>query len=202
MGSSNNAALLPLTGPACARIVFPKRHWDITHGTDTLADLCGDPLPDAYSVSYASANPALPPAKPKPRDIPKTNHLGEDLRGLALPAAMALKLPGGEVIALYGYIVGKRDGSSNYIYWNKAVGAECRGKTALSDGGYGSGEFFCTRQGRDIMRGPFVVVPQKYRKLRGEVKATFDFAGGSQVQVNLAWRAAGFPKLRDVLEGF
>ncbi|MEP4195563.1 MAG: hypothetical protein ABJL99_08005 [Aliishimia sp.] len=147
----------------------------------------------------AAANPALSPAKPTPGDIPKVNYLGERIRGFPLPAAVAFRQPDGEITGLYGYIVGKRDGTSNYAFWNKSVGVECHGKTQSNEEGYRVGEIICTDKDRTFMRGPFVVVPEKYKNLKGDVRATLDTPEGAQIRVNLAWRMGRFPKLNDLL---
>ncbi|MEX0370402.1 MAG: hypothetical protein AB3N09_07195 [Tateyamaria sp.] len=152
-------------------------------------------------LAGALAADPLRPTEPSRSDIPKLNFLGERVSGLILPAAAALRFDDGRIIAMLGYIIGQRNGTSNFVYWNQLERMECYGKTVPTDGNVGSGQFVCAEAGQEFMRGPFLVRPEKYKKREGDVKATFEMDDGSQVSVNLAWQRRRFPALERVLDG-
>ena len=66
-----------------------------------------------------AGNVVLPP-EPSRDDIPGVNQLGERVRGVALPTTTVVRWSDGEIMVLYGYIVGRMNGTSDYFYWNRS----------------------------------------------------------------------------------
>jgi len=149
------------------------------------------------------AQDVVHPTKPKMRDIPKRNHLGEKVRGIALFTTSVLRMPDGERFLLYGYIVGRPNGSSNYFLWNDKLNMECYGKTVRLKDKSGSGEFVCNRDGSPLMIGDFLVAPEKYMKFKATTTASFFDENGEIIWWVLRWQGRSrFPDPKPLLEAF
>ena len=146
-----------------------------------------------------AGNVVLPP-EPSRDDIPGVNQLGERVRGVALPTTTVVRWSDGEIMVLFGYIVGRMNGTSDYFYWNKAIGAECHGTTRRARDGSGQGVFSCSRNGTNLLQGDFQVVPEKYMKLRGTIAAAFAENDGGIAEVRIAWQGRSrFPDPRPMI---
>jgi hypothetical protein len=146
-----------------------------------------------------AGNVVLPP-EPSRDAIPSVNQLGERVRGIALPTTTVVRWSDGEIMVLYGYIVGRMSGASDYFYWNKATGVECHGITRRAPDGSGQGVFSCSRNGATLLQGDFQVVPETYMKLKGSIAAAFAENDGGVAEVRIAWQGRSrFPDPRPLI---
>jgi len=147
----------------------------------------------------AAASPILP-SEPSSRDIPSRNYLGERVRGISLYATNVMRLEDGEIVVLYGFIVGQMNGGSNYFLWNDQLNMSCFGKTERMSDGSGLGEYLCQRDGTVILRDSFGIIAEKYMKFRGDVIATYRGRNDGTFLVGLQWQGREqFPDYRPLV---
>ncbi|WP_420858088.1 hypothetical protein [Marivivens marinus] len=130
----------------------------------------------------------LLPTEPRVRDVPRQNYLGERVGGIALFATTVFRLEDGEIIVLYGFIVGRPNGDSNFFYWNDRLSMDCEGKTVRNEDGSGVGQFLCDRDGRQFLSDSFGVVAEKYMRFRGDISGSFIGVNGQPIEVLMQWQ--------------
>ena len=149
------------------------------------------------------AQEVVRPSRPTAAQLPRANHLGERVTGIRLSTTSVIELPGGETVLLYGYIVGKPNGDSNYFLWNDALDLACYGKTERQADGSGLGDLNCDRGDTQVLTGPFLVVAEKYGRLRATVSAVLATSDGRPYRAVLRWHGRdAFPDPEPLLAAF
>ncbi|MDA5092501.1 hypothetical protein O2N63_00160 [Aliiroseovarius sp. KMU-50] len=149
------------------------------------------------------ASDLMLPREPSKADIPARNYLGERVRGLTFRATSVSRRSDGQMVVMYGFIVGRPSGRANFFYWNDLQGIECHGTTRKDDRGRGVGVNICRQNGRTILRDKVTIPSEKYMHFHGTTKQKNRDLQGRVVWTILRWHLrSGFPNPQPLIDAF
>ncbi|MEP1354122.1 MAG: hypothetical protein ABJX32_07645 [Tateyamaria sp.] len=94
---------------------------------------------------------------------------------------------------MYGFIVGKRNGTSNVFYWNDELGLECEGKTNLRPDRSGAGLILCNEYGAPYLELPIEITAEKYLQTNTIATMKIPQPNGTFFEAAIAWKRGDFP---------
>jgi len=145
-----------------------------------------------HSTAFAQQLPELP-EKPQKSQIPKYNSSGERVKGITLRATGMFLLPNGQILPMYGFIVGQMNGTANVFYWNDKLGVECEGKTTLQSDRSGTGVILCNENGAPYLELPIKVTAEKYLQRNTIATMKIPQENGTVFAAAIAWKTGRFP---------